>query len=126
MRAVDKRVLLCLITRTDERATAAAEAFIAKGAWVSHLLLADAMWDLRNVYGLPHEEIAAAIDMLLDHQHIAVEDRDVVQAALQCYRQKPSLGLMDCLILEVARKAGTLPLAPFDKALSRLEGAERL
>jgi predicted nucleic acid-binding protein len=36
------------------------------------------------------------------------------------------VGFSDCLILEVARKAGHLPLGTFDRELGRLEGAQRL
>jgi predicted nucleic acid-binding protein len=32
--------------------------------------------------------------------------------------------LSDCLVLEIARKAGHLPLGTFDKALGKLEGAQ--
>jgi hypothetical protein len=32
----------------------------------------------------------------------------------------------DCLVLEIARKAGHLPLATFDRALGSLDGAHRL
>jgi antitoxin HigA-1 len=37
-----------------------------------------------------------------------------------------SLGFFDCLVLEVARKAGHLPLETFDRDRSKLDGAERL
>jgi predicted nucleic-acid-binding protein len=83
-------------------------------------------WVLSELYELGHDGVATAVEMLLDHEHIALQDGDVVAAALQRYRQKPALGLADCLILEVARKAGHLPLGTFDKALARLDGVERL
>jgi predicted nucleic acid-binding protein len=52
MRAVDTNVLVRLITRDDPRQTASAESFITKGAWVSPLTLAEAMWVLGSVYEL--------------------------------------------------------------------------
>lgn len=64
--------------------------------------------------------------MLLNHEHLTVQDADVVEAALGHYRQKPSLGFSDCLALEIARKAGHIPLGSFDRALGRLDGVERL
>jgi predicted nucleic acid-binding protein len=36
------------------------------------------------------------------------------------------LGFSDCLILQLARKAGHLPLGTFDRGLSKLEGAQKL
>lgn len=104
----------------------AAEAFVSRGAWVSHLVLAEAMWVLDSVYELRPSEIATAVAMLLDHEHLTIQDPDVVQAALEHFRKKPALGFSDCLVLEIARRAGHLPLGTFEKDLGKLEGAERL
>lgn len=49
MRAVDTNVLVRLITRDDAKQTAAAEAFVERGAWVSLLVLAEATWVLGTV-----------------------------------------------------------------------------
>jgi hypothetical protein len=42
------------------------------------------------------------------------------------YRCKPALGFSECLVLEIARKAGHVPLGTFDKSLSKLENTKRL
>jgi predicted nucleic acid-binding protein len=47
-------------------------------------------------------------------------------AALETFRSRPALGFTDCLLLEVARKAGNLPLGTFDRNLSKVEGAEKI
>jgi predicted nucleic-acid-binding protein len=126
MRAIDTNVLVRLITRDDPKQVAMAEAFVGRGAWVSHLVLAEATWVLSAAYALEAREIATVVEMLLRHEHLTVQDADVVEAALDRYRQKPAPGFSDCLILEIARKAGHLPLGTFDKALSKVEGAERV
>ena len=126
MRAVDTNVLVRLATRDDERQAAAAEAFVSKGAWVSHLVLAEAMWVLTSVYGLESGALATAVEMFLNHRDLTVQDSDAVAAALVHYRRKPSLSFSDCLVLEVARKAGHLPLGTFDREPGRLAGAHRL
>ena len=126
MRAVDTNVLVRLATRDDARQVAAAEVFVAKGAWVSHLVLAEAMWVLASVYERSPTDIATAIEMFLNHRDLTVQDADVVSAALSDYRKKPTLGFSDCLVLEIARKAGHLPLGTFDGNLSKVDGAERL
>jgi predicted nucleic acid-binding protein len=53
-----------------------------------------------------------------------IQDADIVAVALEHYRRSPALGLCDCLILEVARKADHLPLGTFDRALQKLDRAE--
>jgi predicted nucleic acid-binding protein len=126
MRAIDTNVLVRLITRDDPKQLAAAEAFAASGAWVSHLVLAEMTWVLTAVYNLKAMEIARAIAMLLDHENLALQEPEVVSAALEHFRQKPSLGFSDCLLLEMARKAGHLPLGTFDRDLGKVHGTERL
>ena len=126
MRAVDTNVLVRLATRDDAQQTAAAEAFVAAGAWVQHLVLVEAMWVLAAVYELGPERIATAVEMFLNHRDLTVQDADVVMAALEHFRARPALGFSDCLILEVARKAGHLPLGTFDRGLGKLAGAQRL
>ncbi len=126
MRAVDTNVLVRLVTRDDLKQVAAAETFISKGAWVSTLVLIEATWVLTSVYEITHPEIATAVDMLLHHRDLTIQDSDTVAAALEHYRRRPALGFSDYLILEVARKAGHVPLGTFDRDLGKLDGAERL
>jgi predicted nucleic-acid-binding protein len=126
MRAVDTNVLVRLATRDDARQTQAAEVFVATGAWVPQLVLVEAMWVLVSVYDLGPEKISTAVEMFLQHKDITIQDADVVAVALEQFRRQPSLGFSDCLILEVARKAGHLPLGTFDRDLSKLDGAERI
>jgi len=126
MRAVDTNVLVRLVTRDDPRQVALAEAFVAPGAWVSHLVLAETTWVLSSVYELEASKIAAAVEMILNHRELSVQEPDVVTRALDHYRKKPALGFSDCLVVEVARRAGHLPLGAFDRNLGKLEGTQRL
>jgi predicted nucleic-acid-binding protein len=126
MRAVDTNVLVRLVTRDDEKQVVAAESFISKGAWVSHLALVEATWVLASVYELTHPEIGTAVEMLLHHRDLTIQDSDTVAAALEHCRRRPALGFSDCLILEVARKAGHVPLGTFDRDLGKLDGAEKI
>ena len=126
MRAVDTNVLVRLVTRDDTRQVAAAEAFVASGAWVPHLAIAEATWVLASAYDREPDAIATAVEMLLSHEHLTVQDSETVAAAVAQFRQQPRVGFSDCLMLEVARKAGHKPLGTFDRDLSRIDGAQRL
>jgi predicted nucleic-acid-binding protein len=126
MRAVDTNVLVRLLTRDDVRQANAAEAFVASGAWVSHLALVEAMWVLDAVYGLSADRIARAVEMLLDHRDLVLQEAETVAAALALFRERPRLGFADCMMLETARRAGHLPLGTFDQKLGRIAGAQRL
>ena len=70
--------------------------------------------------------IAAAVDMLLNHQTLTLQDADVVTAALDHFRKRPSLGFSDSLLLEIARKTGHLPLGTFDRDLGKQPDVEKL
>ena len=126
MRAVDTNVLVRLVTRDDLKQVAAAEDFVAHGAWVPHLALAEATWVLASVYDRGPEAIATAVEMLLSHQHLTVQDADAVAAAVGQFRRRPAVGFSDCLMVEVVRKAGHGPLGTFDRDLGKVEGAYRL
>jgi predicted nucleic-acid-binding protein len=123
MRSVDTNVLVRLLVRDDAAQTAAASRMAEPGAWVSHLALAECVWVLSSVYERTPAAIAAAVEMLLSHRHLVLQDADVVAAALDHFRATPRVGFTDCLMLEVSRKAGHLPLLTFDRGLARLPGA---
>lgn len=126
MRAVDTNLLVRMATRDDSAQAEAAEEFIAAGAWVSHLVLAEFIWVLRSVYSLRPRELGAAIELLLNHEHLVLQDAGTVREALAVFRKKSSLSFSDCLILEIARKAGHAPLGTFDAGLGRLPGVQKL
>ena len=126
MLAVDTNVLVRLLARDDVKQAKSADQFIAKGAWVSHLVLAETLWVLQAVYHRTAAQIAAALNLLLAHESLVLQDTETVKAALTQFRLKPALGFSDCLVLEIARKAGHLPVGTFDKALAKLADTHKL
>ena len=126
MRAVDTNLLVRLLVRDDAAQVTAAEAFIENGAWVSHLVLIETLWVLDAVYERSAAQIAKAIELLLNHNHLTLQDADVVASALESFQARPSLGFSDCMVLEIARKAGHLPLGTFDRGLAKLADVCRL
>ena len=126
MRAIDTNVLVRIAARDHEKQTRAAEEYVAKGAWVSHVVLAECAWVLTALYGLSRSELADTLRNLLNHASIVVQDADVVSEAVAQFAQRKALSFPDCLILEIARKAGHTPLATFDRDWAKLEGVEKL
>ncbi len=126
MLSIDTNVLIRLLTRDEPRQTAIAESSIQKGAWVPIVVLTEAVWVLSAVYNRSSEELARALEMLLNHDQLTLQDSDAVASALTTFRSKSAPGFSDCLILELARKAGHLPLGTFDKGLAKLAGTQRL
>jgi len=126
MKAVDTKVLVRLVTRDDSRQVKAAEAFVARGAWISHIVLVETIWVLDSVYELDARALAQAVRMLINHRDLTVQDADVVALALSAFEGKPGVSFSDCLVLEVARRAGHVPLGTFDRDLAKLDGTQRL
>ena len=126
MRAIDTNVLVRLITRDDPAQVASAESFTENGAWVPLLALVEATWVLVSVYEIKSRDLANAIELLLNHRNLVIQDQEIVEAALALFRKKPKLGFSDCLMLEAARKIGHLPFGTFDRTLARIDGAQQL
>jgi len=126
MRAVDTNLLVRILARDDPKQVRLADEFVAAGAWVSLLALAETMWVLSTVYERDVPELGASVEQLLNHKDLILQDRDVVAAALETFRSRPALGFTDCLLLKVARQAGHLPLGTFDRNLSKIDGTKKL
>lgn len=126
MRGADTNIVVRLLTRDDPRQATLADAFIKPGAWVSILVIAETTWVLSTVYGRSSTELGDAVEELLGHRDLVLQDPDVIAAALEMFRSRPSLSFSDCLILHIARKAGHLPLGTFDRTLGKVTGTEKL
>ena len=126
MLAADTNVLVRLLVRDHAAQLALAENFVKAGAWVSHLVLAEAVWVLDAIYDRTPTQIARAVELLLNHESLTLQDADVVARALTHFRARPAPGFSDCLVLEIARKAGHQPLGTFDRNLAKLPGTQRL
>jgi predicted nucleic-acid-binding protein len=126
MRAVDTNVVVRLIVRDDAAQAALADEFTAAGAWISNLVLAETMWVLDAIYNRTPLQIAAAIEMLLNHNDLTLQDSEVVSAALDHFRKRPALGFSACLAVEIARKVGHKPLGTFDRRLAKLPDVQLL
>lgn len=128
MQSVDTNVLVRAITGDDRLQSPAAVAFIYEHGpvWVSHVVLMETMWVLESVYEQAKPQLVEALKRLLDNKDLALEDSSVVRGALSLYQSKGKVNFEDCLILEISRKAGHLPLATFDKALGKVGGTKLL
>lgn len=124
MRAVDANLVVRLLARDDPKQVAAAEAFIAKGAWVPLLVLQETMWVLERAYEVPRSRQAKAVELLLDHETLTLEAPHIVRMALDEFKTAARVGFSDCLILASTRASGHTPLGTFDKKLAKLADVE--
>jgi predicted nucleic-acid-binding protein len=126
MRAIDTNVLVRLLARDAPEQTAAAEAFVAQGAWVSCLVLAETVWVLESVYAFDKQQIHRVVAMLLEHLQLVLQDTDAVRTALEAFGTHAGVGFTDCLIAAVAGHNGHAPVGTFDKKIARLGDVQEL
>jgi len=125
MISIDTNVLLRLLLRDDEiQYVKAKQAVSNGGAWISQVVIQEAVWVMSNVYELSDEQVHGVLSMMLDHEDYAVENKLVVILALQAYKKYPKLGFSDCLVWATSYYVEHLPLKTFDKAASKLDRAE--
>jgi predicted nucleic-acid-binding protein len=126
VRAIDANVLVRMTARDEPTQLRLATAATAAGAWVSLLVLAETMWVLRDVYGQTRAQQIATLENLLSHESVVIQDSEVARVALDRFKQNSKVEFSDCLILEIARKAGHTPVATFDRDFSKLDGVDRI
>lgn len=126
MRSVDTNLVVRLIVRDDPKHLAIAERSVEGGAWVSRLVLLEAIGVPGSVCRRSARQLAVIVGMLLERRDLVPQDRDVVASALGRFRLRNAPGFPDCLLLAAARKAGHLPLATFDRKLGAAIGAHRI
>lgn len=78
-------------------------------------VLLELEWVLRGFYELPRRDIAKAIRALAGIEHVTLEDRDAVLAALDSFEA----GLDFADALHVSRSARARSFATFDRRLAR-------
>ncbi len=123
VRAVDTNILVRLLEQDDPAQSVAADAYQKAGGplWVSHIVLVETVWVLLSAFSRSKKEVLGVLDALLSNVDIHLQEEQIVNAAIEIYRISKA-DFSDCLVLETARANGHLPLATFDKNLSKLPG----
>lgn len=118
MRALDTNVLARFFIDDADDAQAAkqrpaAMAAMSQRCFVPITVLLEFEWVMRGFYALPKRDIAAVMRALLGIEHVAVEDRDAVLAALDAF----DAGLDFSDALHLCRSARAAAFATFDQRL---------
>jgi predicted nucleic-acid-binding protein len=127
MTGLDTNVLVRYLTQDDAKQAAQATALIentltvAKPGFISLVVLTELYWVLGNVYSVTGPEWLDTVDDLLASQRMHLEQREVVQGAVQVCRSSKA-GFVDALIAQVAKAAGCEQTVSFDKVAVRFAG----
>jgi predicted nucleic-acid-binding protein len=120
MRSLDTNVLARFFVDDAQDPQAAKQrpaaiAALAERAYVCVTVLLELEWVMRGFYTLPRRDIAKAMRALAGIEHVTIEDRDAVLAALGAFEA----GLDFADALHVARSARASAFVTFDRQLAR-------
>jgi predicted nucleic-acid-binding protein len=120
MRSLDTNVLARFFVDDADDAQAAKQrpaaiAALSERAFVSVTVLMEFEWVMRGFYDLPLRDMVSVFRALAAIEHISIEDRSAVMAALDGFEK----GLDFADALHVARSARASVFATFDQRLAK-------
>ena len=120
MRALDTNVLARFFVDDADDAQAlkqrpAAVAALSERSFVSVTVLLELEWVMRGFYELPSKEMLRVLRALASIEHIAIEDRDAVLAAIDAFHK----GFDFADALHMARSSRACGFATFDQRLAK-------
>lgn len=120
MKALDTNVLARFFVDDPDDAQAAKQrpaaiAALAERSFVSVTVLLELEWVLRGFYELPKRDISRVLRALASIQHITLENRDEVLAALDAFDK----GLDFADAMHLARSSRASGFATFDQRLAK-------
>lgn len=131
MIGIDTNVLVRLIVADDPRQASSAREFIRQHCTaddpglVSNIALAELSWTLARAYGCTRDQVAAAIEQILETVQLKVESAGDVIEALRNFRIG-SADFSDCLMAQCCRSAGCDYTITFDRKAAKLPGFKLL
>ncbi len=112
---IDTNVLLRYLLDDDESMALIAEHIIDGGAWTTPEVLAEITYVLDSVYGLPRQDIHAALCIVANQ--VELRPQEISLEAIREYGET-KLDLVDCMMISYA-KAGSTRVFSFDKRINR-------
>ena len=131
MIGLDTNILIRYLTQDDRaqsaKATEILEHRLTKNnpGFVSVVVMVETAWVLDRAYGLTAQEIATAIERLLQVEVLAIENEQEVFTAMVALKQGRG-SFADALIAELGARAGCTRTLTFDQKAIRLPGFELL
>ena len=131
MIGIDTNVLVRMAVADNPRQANAARDFIQRHCTaddpglVSNVALAEFTWTLARTYACTREQIAEAVEQILETVQLQVESSADVTEAVKDYLSS-SADFSDCLIAQSCRSAGCEYTITFDRKAAKLPGFKLL
>lgn len=131
MAALDTNILIRFLIEDDAKQLAAAKRLIRKCIARGELLhipitvSLELEWVLRANFGFDKTAVVRTVSQLLSSVELSFESEGALEFALILYG-RGSADFSDCLHVALAHASGEQPLWTFDKAASKIAGAQLL
>ena len=120
MIGLDTNVLVRYLTQDDpnqaRKATRRLEADADAAFFISTVVLCEIVWVLESAYGYPQDQIAHALQQILQTKQFEFEDKDLIWQALSDYLAGAG-DFSDHLIGRIGARAGCRHTMTFDRRL---------
>ena len=129
MIGLDTNVLIRYLTQDDRVQSAKARDILERGltlknpGFVSVVAMVETVWVLDRAYGLTAQEIATAVERLLQVEVLTIENEQEVFTAMVALKQGRG-SFADALIAELGARAGCTRTLTFDQKALRLPSFE--
>ncbi len=129
MIGLDTNILIRYLTLDDPAQSAKATEILERRltpsnpGFVSVVAMVEIVWVLDRAYGLTNQEVATAIERLLQVEVLAIESEQAVFTAMVALKQGRG-SFADALIAELGVRAGCTRTLTFDQKAARLPGFE--
>lgn len=129
MIGLDTNVLIPYLTQDDPVQSAKATDIFERRltlkspGFVSIVAMVETVWVLDRAYGLTTQEIATAVERLLQIEVLTIEDEQEVFTAMVALKQGRG-SFADALVAELGARAGCTRTLTFDHKALRLSGFE--
>lgn len=126
MIGIDTNILVRLIVKDNDAQTTRALKVLAEKCseqdpgFINCIVLAEVSWVLSRVYKYSREEIAKAIEMLLQVKEFQVQDADEVCDALNLY-QSTNVDFADAFLSAINKANACSGTLTFDKKAGKLK-----
>lgn len=131
MAFLDTNVLVRYLVQDDGPQAALAKKLIVAALRAGETLfipitvMLELEWVLRSNFGFAKEQIVNTLSSLLASAELSFESETAAEVALALY-QRNTADFADCVHIALAHAAGESPLWTFDRAASKVEGAQIL
>jgi len=127
VRGLDTNILIRFLIADDPKQSITVRSLFQRGIregkrfHVSTIVLCEIVWVLRTVYRFTRRETVLSLDSLLESSFLEIQDLDLVQHALDDYREGRA-DFADYLIGCQNRRAGCTDTLTFDSDLASSPG----